>query len=127
MAVALKLGGAPEPADPDEGRIPGLVPVLESGRSDGLAYQVMPLVSGATLAERLAGGPLAPDEAGRLVASLARILGALHAVGRAHGDVRPANIVLGPEGAVTLLDREVRERTTPRADREALALLARSL
>ncbi len=124
-AVALKLGGTPQPTDPEDGRIPGLVPVLESGTSDGIPYQVMPLVPGITLAERLAGGAFLPSEAERVTTAVRHTLDALHAAGRTHGDVRPANVLLGPHGEVTLIDREWRADATPHRDRTALALLIR--
>jgi len=124
-AVALKLGGAPLPPGPE---VPGLVPVVESGVRDGVPYQVMPLVAGPTLAERMAAeGPLDRDTARRVLAALARTLDALHAAGGAHGDIRAANVILGEDGRVTLLDREARPGATPAADRAALAALARSL
>lgn len=123
-AVALKLGGAPLPPGPE---VAGLVPVIESGVRDGVPYQVMPLVAGPTLAERIAAErPLDRDTARRVVAAIAKTLEALHATGGVHGDVRAANVALGDDGTVTLLDREARPGATPAADRAALAALARS-
>ena len=124
-AVALKLGGAPQPADHEDERVPGLVSVLEAGMSNGVPYQVMPLVQGVTLSERLTDGSIERNGVARVVASIARTLDALHALGRTHGDVRAANIILGQDGAVTLVDREVRLKATPERDRAALALLVR--
>lgn len=49
---------------------------------------------GETLAERLAGGRVPPHEACRIARCIAQGLAALHATGRAHGDVRPLNIWL---------------------------------
>ena len=97
--------------------------MLESGLSDGIPYQVMPLVPGITLGDRLAEGPLLPNEAERIVASVTHTVVALHAAGRTHGDIRSANVVLGEDGEVTLIDREQREGTAPHRDRAALALL----
>ncbi len=122
-AVAVKLGGSPQPADGENELIPGLVPVLESGLSDGVAYQVMPLVPGITLSDRLAEGPLLANEAERVVASVTHTVVALHAAGRTHGDIRSANVVLGRDGEVTLIDREQRDWAAPHSDRAALALL----
>lgn len=124
-AVALKLGGVPQPTDREDERIPGLVPVLESGTSEGLPYQVMPLVPGITLTERLVGEALLPSEAERVITTVGRTLAALHAAGRTHGDVRPANVLLGQNGEVTLIDREQRAAATPDGDRAALAMLIR--
>ena len=49
---------------------------------------------GETLAERLAAGRVAPQEACRIARCAALALAALHPTGRAHGDVRPLNVWL---------------------------------
>ncbi|MER7472911.1 serine/threonine-protein kinase, partial [Micromonospora sp. NPDC000018] len=62
-------------------------------------FVVMELLSGRTLAQRLAVGPLPPRDALRVCAEVAAGLGAAHAQGLVHRDVKPENVVLTPTGA----------------------------
>ncbi|SCL62796.1 serine/threonine protein kinase [Micromonospora citrea] len=62
-------------------------------------FVVMELLSGRTLAQRLAAGPLPPREAVRVCAEVAAGLAAAHAQGLVHRDVKPENVVLAPTGA----------------------------
>jgi hypothetical protein len=83
-----------------EGRIlarlshPNIVPIYDAGEADGLLYYVMEFVEGESLADRLRRGPLPPAEALRLSQDLLAALGAAHAQGVVHRDVKPANIFL---------------------------------
>src|SRR6185369_16057137 len=56
-------------------------------------------VRGGGLEEALAGGKMAPAEACRLMRQAALGLAAMHAAGRAHGDIRPANVALETYGS----------------------------
>ncbi|MFD5244026.1 serine/threonine-protein kinase [Amycolatopsis sp. NPDC058340] len=81
---------------------PSVVPVRDVVVADGTAFIVMDPVEGRTLEDLAAAGPLPP----RFVADIGgRVLGALaaaHTAGVVHGDVRPANILVGLDGAVKL-------------------------
>ena len=83
---------------------PNLVPVLATGRDDGVPYLVMELVDGAALSERLRDGPLPADEAVDLVAEVAAGLGAAHRAGVVHRDVKPGNILCPTGGPPRLVD-----------------------
>lgn len=74
---------------------PGVVSLLDSGSEDGRTYLVMEFVEGENLAERLFGGPLAPEQATALVLVLADTLDHLHRIGVTHRDLKPGNILLG--------------------------------
>lgn len=88
---------------------PGLPQVYDVGEDfDGVSvqpYLAMRLVTGETLADRLAErGPLAPREVAGLVALLASALSAVHTAGVVHRDIKPANIVVSETGQPVLVD-----------------------
>jgi Tol biopolymer transport system component len=72
--------------------------------SDGLRALVLELVEGATLAERIAEGPIPPAEALGIADQIADALDAAHGKGIVHRDLKPANVKLSPEGVVKVLD-----------------------
>ena len=65
---------------------------------------VLELVEGATLADRVAGGPLPLPEALPIARQIADALQAAHAKGITHRDLKPANIKVTPAGVVKVLD-----------------------
>ena len=73
----------------------------EAGGVRGL---VLELVEGATLAERLASGPLPVQEALSVARQIAEALEAAHEKGIIHRDLKPANIKITPDGTVKVLD-----------------------
>ncbi|MCO5172001.1 MAG: serine/threonine-protein kinase [Planctomycetes bacterium] len=73
---------------------PGIIAVYDTGCDGGRYYYVMEYCPGATLEARLMDGALPPDDAARVVLSLARTVQAAHDRGVIHRDLKPANIIL---------------------------------
>ncbi|HLH24564.1 MAG TPA: protein kinase, partial [Chloroflexota bacterium] len=73
---------------------PHIIPVYEYGEAAGTYYLVMQYLPGGDLRARLRDGPLPVATAVRLAAEVAEALGAAHAKGIVHRDVKPANILL---------------------------------
>jgi serine/threonine protein kinase/Tol biopolymer transport system component len=74
---------------------PHILPLLDSGAADGFLFYVMPFVSGESLRDRLTREKQLPiEDALRVAREVADALGAAHAVGVVHRDVKPENILL---------------------------------
>ncbi len=78
-----------------------ILPLFDSGESEGLLWYVMPFVEGASLEERIEQeGPIPLDEGLRILREVAAALDHAHARGIVHRDIKPANILLGDGGAL---------------------------
>lgn len=125
-AVAVKHVLAPERADPAtateqraramrEGRIaarvshPHAIAIYDVAEQDGQPWLVMEYLPSRSLAAVLAeAGVLRVDQVAQIGAQLADALGAVHAAGIVHRDVKPANVLIGRgdriEGLVKITD-----------------------
>ncbi|MFI6013483.1 protein kinase [Streptomyces sp. NPDC051243] len=83
---------------------PHVVTVHQIVDADPHPWIVMELVPGVSLQQRLSDGPLTPAEAARVGRQVLAALRAAHAAGIHHRDVKPANILLRPDGDAVLTD-----------------------
>ncbi|MEV6786235.1 serine/threonine-protein kinase, partial [Streptomyces sp. NPDC051098] len=84
---------------------PGLVTVHDAGSDDDDLYLVMQYVEGADLADHLAEHEPYPWQwAVSIAAQLCAVLAAVHAVPIVHRDLKPRNVMVKPDGTVTVLD-----------------------
>jgi eukaryotic-like serine/threonine-protein kinase len=86
---------------------PGIVIVHDVGRDDaaGTLFIALEYLQGRTLAEVVTQGvPLPWAEVLRIIAGLARALHHAHLHGVVHRDVKPANIMLLPNGETKVMD-----------------------
>lgn len=81
---------------------PSVVQFKDHGWHDGRLWFVMPWYEGETLEERITRAPLTRREARPIFEKLAHALGAMHAAGIRHQDIKPENVILtridGAEG-----------------------------
>ncbi len=94
---------------------PGIITIYEVGEEGDQLFIVMELVAGQSLRSMIAQGPIEPHTVARLGALVVEALAAAHAQGIIHGDVKPENILVQPDGRVKLLDfgiaRQMAEET----------------
>ncbi|HEY5628292.1 MAG TPA: protein kinase, partial [Candidatus Limnocylindrales bacterium] len=85
---------------------PNIVGVHDFGEdAAGEQFIVMELVDGQDLASILReSGPLAPRQAARVAADVAKALHAAHTRGIVHRDVKPSNILISRDGRVKVAD-----------------------
>ncbi|MEV7421323.1 protein kinase [Streptomyces sp. NPDC091212] len=84
---------------------PGLVTVHDAGSDGEDLYLVMQYVEGADLADHLAEHDPYPWQwAVSVAAQLCAVLAAVHAVPIVHRDLKPRNVMVRPDGSITVLD-----------------------
>ncbi len=84
---------------------PHIVTVFDVGEDGGMLFLAMELVQGGSLSQRLAEpDSLSIFDRVRIVAEVAEALGHAHERGVLHRDVKPANILLSPEGSAKVTD-----------------------
>jgi eukaryotic-like serine/threonine-protein kinase len=94
---------------------PNIAAIHGVEEAEGVRALVLELVEGATLAERIAGGPLALEDALDVARQIATGLEAAHEQGIVHRDLKPANITRRADGTVKLLDFGLAKVVVPEA------------
>lgn len=83
---------------------PNIVTLYDFDEQDGAPYLVLEWVEGVDLGRARIVRPWGVQEFARVALAVAEGLAAAHARGVVHGDLKPANILLGDDGAVKLAD-----------------------
>jgi eukaryotic-like serine/threonine-protein kinase len=78
---------------------PNICTLHDVGHQDGTDFLVMELLEGETLADRLAKGPLPPDQVLKYGIEICEGLERAHKSGVVHRDLKPGNVMLTKTGA----------------------------
>jgi formylglycine-generating enzyme required for sulfatase activity len=78
---------------------PNIVAVYEVGECQGRPFLALEFCGGGSLDRKLAGNPLPPEQAAKLVEALARAMHAAHEANVIHRDLKPANILLAGDAS----------------------------
>jgi len=83
---------------------PNIAAIYGFEESQQICALVLELAEGPTLADRIAQGTIAMEEALSIARQIAEALDAAHEQGVIHRDLKPSNIALRPDGTVKVLD-----------------------
>ncbi len=84
---------------------PNIVKTYRMDSTGAVTFMVMELVRGVSLHELIAiNGPVAPSMAASIIRQVALGLHAAHQRGIIHRDVKPANVLISPDGTAQILD-----------------------
>jgi serine/threonine protein kinase len=89
-----------------------IIHVYDVGEHEGAPFFAMEYVEGGSLADRLRAGTPPPQETARLLIPVARALDFAHKNNVVHRDMKPANILLDPQGVPKVTDFGIAKRLT---------------
>jgi serine/threonine protein kinase len=105
---------------------PNILTVYEIGSARGRPFIATEYIEGRTLRAEIAERNLAHGEILNIAEQIGEALNAAHAAGLIHGDIKPENIMLRPDGYVKILDfglaKPVRENAVSATAREEMIL-----
>jgi uncharacterized RDD family membrane protein YckC len=83
---------------------PNVVTIYYVGRHQEEPFLAMELIEGLTIAERLKGGPIDYAEAIKIALEVVDALEHAHVFQIIHADIKPNNLLMGPNGNIKLSD-----------------------
>jgi eukaryotic-like serine/threonine-protein kinase len=102
---------------------PNITAFYEFGEDDGVPYAISEFVRGINLKERIRRiAPFTLSVAIDIACAVGEALNFAHNLNQVHGDLRPQNIIVSPEGAVKVTDFGIMSGVarSPEAQRETL-------
>ena len=98
---------------------PNAVVVFDVGESEGATYLAMELVRGTLLRARVGDADVPVGRRLRWLVDVARALGAAHAHGIVHRDIKPDNVMIRDDGVAKVLDFGIARRQAKAIDPSA--------
>jgi serine/threonine protein kinase/tetratricopeptide (TPR) repeat protein len=83
---------------------PNICTIFEIDEAEGQTFIAMECVEGMSLKERIAGGPLALEQAIDVASQILQGLQKAHEKGIVHRDIKPGNIMLTADGRAKIMD-----------------------
>lgn len=83
---------------------PNVVSVYDSGEDQGIPFIVMERLPGRTLSDEIEAGPIPPNRVRAVLSDVLSAVGAAHAAGILHRDIKPGNVLFSSTGTVKVAD-----------------------
>ena len=105
---------------------PNIVHIHDVFEENSTAYYVMDFIEGLTLADVIRQRSIGETEGKRHILQLCNALGYIHGKHILHLDVKPANVILRPDGNVILIDFGISKRYNNASGATSVTLMGQS-